>query len=556
VSRLGLAVVLVVQFTALVAVCLLVGDNGWDDGAITLAFSRTFAHHGVVALTPYSETVEGFSSVSWFLLNALAALARPSYDASILVSQVLAALCIVASTALLSRTCALLRLDRVFTTLTVVTFAAWGCSFSEASNGMEMGLLAAAFLILVNELLLPQPRLLLLGAGVVLAVTTRFEALLYVGLLALAVASVPGRRAFWGIVIACLGTVLLLSSWRLAVFSDLLPNTFWAKRWPPYAAFGLVSRLRGAVELPSLFIVPVIALVILRRSGFDLAGVLQARRRVLLILAFPIVGAVLTGGLIGKPWGYYGRMPYFAFPLALLLLSVVLSSWVNARRSTFRIGAAAGLYVVSIGLSMAGFPSGSLSAAFKGGGFGVTPHTYAESGRVFRRFAAAADLQHPSILTPDLGGLALTCDNFRLVDLAFLSNRRLAHRGPGALAEILESEAPEIIEAHWEWASAGRLYDLPFFRDRYLPAFGGGTRFWMKRDVAKAIEGKGRGCRLAADRGDIQEALRTHRYANHDLPEDRRAFAHPGVVFALNEADPTVGNLCEPGPESRTLRLR
>ena len=78
----------------------------------------------------------------------------------------------------------------------------------------------------------------------------------------------------------------------------------------------------------------------------------------------------------------------------------------------------------------------------------------------------------------------------------------------------------------------------------------------MKRDVAKAIEGKGRGCRLAADRGDIQEALRTHRYANHDLPEDRRAFAHPGVVFALNEADPTVGNLCEPGPESRTLRLR
>ena len=121
---------------------------------------------------------------------------------------------------------------------------------------MEMGLLAAAFLIMVNELLLPQPRLLLLGAGVVLAVTTRFEALLYVGLLALSVASVPGRRAFWGIVVTCLGTVLLLSSWRLAVFSDLLPNTFWAKRWPPYAAFGLVSRLRGAVELPSLFLVP------------------------------------------------------------------------------------------------------------------------------------------------------------------------------------------------------------------------------------------------------------------------------------------------------------
>jgi hypothetical protein len=555
-SRIGIAIVVAVQFAALVAVCLLIGDNGWDDGAITLAFSRTFARHGTVALTPYSETVEGFSSVSWFLLNTIAALARPSYHASILVSQVLSALCITACTALLARTCALLRLDRVFATLTVITFAAWGCSFSEASNGMEMGLLAAAFLIMVNELLLPQPRLFLLGAGVVLAVTTRFEAVFYVGLLALSIASVPGRRAFWGIVLTCLGTVLLLTSWRLAVFSDLLPNTFWAKRWPPYAAFGVVSRLRGAVELPSLFLVPVIALAILRRAGFDLAGVLRTHRRVLVILAFPILGAVLMGGLIGKPWGYYGRMPYFAFPLALLVFSVVLSSWVNVRRSTFRIGAAAGLYVASIGLSMAGFPSGSLGAAFKGGAFGVTPHTYAESGRVFRRFAAAADLQHPIIMTPDLGGLALTCDDFRLVDLALLSNRRLAHRGHVALADVLETESPDMIEAHWEWASAGQLYELRTFRVRYVPAFAGGTKLWIRRDVAKAIEGKGRGCRLAVDRDDLHEALRTHRYATHDLPDDRRAFAHSGIVFALNEADATAGNLCEPERESRTLRPR
>jgi hypothetical protein len=197
VSRLGLALVVFVQFAALIAVCLLIGDNGWDDGAITLAFSRTFAHHGLIALTPHSETVEGFSSVSWFLLNALVALARPSFHASILASQVLSVLCICACTALLARTCALLRLDRLFSTLTVLTFAAWGCSFYEASNGMEMGLLAAAFLVMVNELLLPQPRLLWLGIGVVLAVLTRFEAVLYVALLGLSVLFVPRRRAFW-----------------------------------------------------------------------------------------------------------------------------------------------------------------------------------------------------------------------------------------------------------------------------------------------------------------------------------------------------------------------
>lgn len=545
VSRLGLAIVVFVQFAALMAVCLLIGDNGWDDGAITLAFSRTFAHHGLVALTPYSETVEGFSTVSWFLLNALAALARPSYHSSILLSQILSVLCICASTVLLGRTCALLRLDKLFSILTVSTFAAWGCSFFEASNGMEMGLLAAAFLVMVNELLLPKPRMFLLGVGVVLAVTTRFESVFYVALLALGVVFASKRRAFWAILVTCLGVVLLLSSWRLAVFSDVLPNTFWAKRWPPYAAFDLVGRLTGAMELPSFFLVPLIALEIFLRFGFDLASVLRTRRHAFLILACPVLGAVVMGGLIGQHWGYEGRMPYFAFPLVLLLFSMIFSSWANAKRSKFRVAVAVGLCIFSVYISRKGFPSDELSAAFNGGTFGVSPRTYAETGRVFRRFATAADLQHLTILTPDVGGLALCCDEFRVVDLALLSNRRLAHRGHVALAEVLATESPEIIEAHWEWVSSGKLYELPYFRAHYLPAFAGGTKLWIRRDVAEAIESKGRGCRLAVDGGAVQKALSTHRYAAHDSPEDKRNFASFGVVFALNQADPTMENLCK-----------
>ena len=96
-------------------------------------------------------------------------------------------------------------------------------------------------------------------------------------------------------------------------------------------------------------------------------------------------------------------------------------------------------------------------------------------------------------MTPDLGGLALCCDEFRLVDLAALSNRKLAHRGPAALAEVLETESPDIVEAHWKWATLGALYDLPYFRAHYVPAFAGGTKLWLRRDVAEAIERKGRG---------------------------------------------------------------
>ena len=544
-SRRGITTVVLLQFTALMAVCLLIGDNGWDDGAITLAFSRTYAHHGLVALTPHSETVEGFSTVSWFLLNALVSLAKPSYHASILISQMLSVLSICASTVLLEKACVLLRFDKLFSTLTVLTFAAWGCSFSEASNGMEMGLLAAAFLVMINELLLPQPRMVFLCAGVVLAVTTRFEAILYVALLALSVVFVPKRRAFLGIFITCLGIVVLLSIWRSLVFSDVLPNTFWAKRWPPYAELDLEGRLTGAVELLGFFLVPLIALEISLRLGFDLPSALRRRRPAFLILACPILGSVLMGGLTGKHWGYDGRMPYFAFPLVLLLFSLTISPWVNAARNMFRVAVSAGSFLFSICMSMKGFPSGELDAAFHGGTFGVSPHAYAETGRVFRRFASAADLHHATVLTPDVGGLALCCDEFRIVDLALLSNRRLAHRGHVALAEVLETESPEIVEAHWEWASSGKLYDLPYFRTNYVPAFASGTKLWIRRDVAATIESKGRGCRLGEDSRDLQKVLSTHRYANHDLPGDKMAFERAGTVFALNQADATTENLCD-----------
>lgn len=526
------------------AVCLYIGDNGWDDGAITVAFARTFARHGRVALTPRSEVVEGFSSVSWLLLNALAGLARPAYRGAILVSQALSVLCIGGCTLLLARTCALLRLDRFWSALVVIVFAAWGCSFSEAANGMEMGLLAAACLLIVNELLSPQPRLILLCAGVVLAVTTRFEAVLYVGLLAASVMFVPGRRAFWAIALAGLVAVALLSGWRLAVFSDVLPNTFWAKRWPPYAALSLRDRLAGALELPVFFLGPLVALGAAVTRGFRPADVTRARARACAILAAPIVGAVGMGLLTGRHWGYRGRMPYFAFPPALLLLALVCSGWAGAERRSAGRAVAVAAFAAALATSMLGLPVDSWRSAARGGSFNVTPHTYAASGQVFRRFTRAAGLMQPTILTADVGGLALCCDEFRIVDLAFLSNRAMAHRGPGAIAQVSAAESPDLIEAHWRWATVGGLYDQPAFRDHYVPAFSAGTKLWLRRDVAESIERGGRGCRVSVDRPDVRTLLHTDRYASTELPEDQAAFDAAGVVLALDQPEPNGASLC------------
>jgi len=541
VSRLVLAVVVAVQLAALLAVSVLVGDHGWDDGTITVAFSRTFARAGVIALTPSSEVVEGFSSVSWFLLNALAGLARPSFHGAIFVSQVLAILSICATTVLLARGCTLLGLGRFWSTLTVLTFAGWGCSFAEASNGMEMGLLAMAVLLVVDELLAARPRPALLILGVVVAVATRFEAILYVALLGASVVSVPRRRAFWTIAIAAAVTLAVLTAGRWMVFSDVLPNTFWAKRWPPYAGFGW-GRLIGALELPSFLVAPLLALGIARWRGWRF-GAWRTDRQALLVLAAPLAGALLMGLAVGEHWGYRGRMPYFAFPIALLALARQFASWQDLDAGPRRWGAIVGA-VLSVGISLAAFPWGELGAA-RTGAFGVSPHTYAESGQVFRRFTAAAELPHARVLTADVGGLALCCDELRIVDLGFLSNRRLAHAGPLALADVLPAEAPELIEAHWEWASATRLYELPYFRDHYRPALAGGTKLWLRRDVAQAIADRGRGCSVPQSRSDVQEALRRHRYADHDVPADRAAFAGGGAVFTLDQMDPVTGkNFC------------
>lgn len=206
---------------------------------------------------------------------------------------------------------------------------------------------------------------------------------------------------------------------------------------------------------------------------------------------------------------------------------------------------AVGLFLFLLNKSRIGFPSVALHDASEARASGVTPRAYVESARVFRRFTSAAGLREASILTPDVGGLALCCDEFKIVDLAALSNRKLAHRGRTALAEVLETESPELVDAHWRWTWSGAVYELPYFRAHYVPAFAGETRLWLRRDVAEAIERNGRGCWVPVGRGDIREALRTHRYAWADFPEDRKSFEAPGIVLALNQGDPFAETVCK-----------
>ena len=134
----------------------IIQDFGWDDGAITLAFSRTLSESGKIALTPYSEVVEGYSSTLWMaVMSFLHWLARPGFSEFIRMSQLSAALACSLSAVIFFK---LFR--QKIDSATLPCFAVSVLLFiqkpfiNESVNGMEMlaaGALALLLMLLVEE---------------------------------------------------------------------------------------------------------------------------------------------------------------------------------------------------------------------------------------------------------------------------------------------------------------------------------------------------------------------------------------------------------------------
>jgi hypothetical protein len=59
---------LVIAFLAQIVIAWRFQYLTWDDSAITLGFSRTFAHTGKIEPTPGSGIVEGYSTTLWMFV--------------------------------------------------------------------------------------------------------------------------------------------------------------------------------------------------------------------------------------------------------------------------------------------------------------------------------------------------------------------------------------------------------------------------------------------------------------------------------------------------------
>ena len=547
----ALAIVLVVALTTLIAV--FVGTHAWDDGAITLAYSRTFAETGRVALTAASEQVEGFSSVSWFLANALIATLHPGFEGAILYSQLLAAASLAVAILFLFLIARELNLDAYTTAAILIVFSAFGPSIAEISNGMEMTLLSASGLAIVYALYF-RMNWLVLVCSVVVFLLTRFEAMVYfAGLL------VPllFRRQFGlFILLAVFGLAItgVQVGARYMVFSDFLPNTIYAKTYPPYSSHGLPaikSRIGAALEIFSLF-----NLFIFTIFAFAFAfaeqtvrlvqrDILKTKRDNIIVVAAPIVVVELFNFAIGSNIGYVGRMEFLALPFALLLFGILYEHFVGTIKvsvsRTLLFCISVGTIVLSWGLSAPGPLSRIARSVTHNAGdtaerFDVTPDSYRNTALAVENLRNLLGLRTISFVTPDVGGVGLCCSGIRVVDAALLTNRRLAKDGYGAMPMVLADETPDVIEVHQPWAENAQMFELAIFKDNYRAVLAGRTRLYLRNDhVRRLVEQRKADWCPVGDASCLRMALETHRYVGHSSRSDDLAFLAAGRFLVVKD---------------------
>ena len=504
----------VLVFAVTLCLILFVRDLGWDDGAITLAFARTFAHSGRIALTPISETVEGFSTPLWFfLLAAIERVTHFGFSSFIRSSQMGAAICSALASAVFYR---LLGdgFSRWFRAIAALLLGLCCPFLNEAVNGMEMALLAllTALVLLAIE----EDRSVLLIVAVALATATRFEALFYFlfgsAFLWLWGAR-NGRRVAAQTILSSVVSFVVLEIWRVLWFKLWIPNTIQAKRWPPYSNSNLHQalslRVLGLVELPVLFAIPLIWVVIyvLRGKSSGSLSVKGDSKGMYLFAAGYVAGVILFSTVAGHNIGYLGRMQLSAFiPLLLILLHVAKSIVHPFRERTAALilllwwaTDLRALRMEPIQLSLRDrhliqqeeparlVRASVLQSKEPENWDGTTPQNYGTTGMAADRLRQALGLRSLVFVTPDVGGTALCCEHLRIVDSALLTNQELAAKGYSEAGALIERENPEVIETHSIWAKLNGFYSMPFFTNNYVPATFVGNYFWLRKDIVRQL---------------------------------------------------------------------
>ncbi|MCX6469600.1 MAG: hypothetical protein NTW76_09830 [Corynebacteriales bacterium] len=507
-----------VVFAVHLGIALVVRTHGWDDGSITLAFARTFADHGRIALTEHSEQVEGFSSLAWFGWLTLVDLVIPlGFTGFVLASQISAAVAAAITAAVLYRVLLEVAPHRRTVAVIAACTLVFGLFLNETANGMEMTLLTAVAVVMVRALQTRRSATLYLGATLVAFI--RLEATGYVVIGALTLWALNRGAAVTAakLAAAAVAGAAVTTAVRVLVFGALVPNTITAKKSPPYTPADLGAQISGrqfvvvefiAVFAPALVLL-VFSLVVTGRSR--VRDGLRIDRTDGAAAAFAVgyvVGVVLVNIGLGRNLGYFGRMELSAAPLAVfLVVRAAPDAWITLRGNVRTVV----VVVVTLVLSLLTIDTSWVRAvADPDARPSVTPERYRDAGQAFDDFGKAAGLRVVSVFTPDVGGSSLCCRDLRILDLALLANAELADRGYGYTGAYLEKTRPDLIETHAPWTDASRILDSAVFRDQYRPVSVNGFAFYARDDLVEKV----------ADRCDMRPASQTRSDVNRGATID------------------------------------
>ena len=462
----------------------------WDDSAITLGFSRTFAMTGKIEPTPGSGIVEGYSTTLWMLLMTAVAKVLSNPHALLAAAKV-ASLALNLASLFLMREWFDTWMPRALGTLIA---GICGCSFMhyETINGMETPLLLALILsmLLLRRWHHRSARWMYLaaGAGVVM---TRWEAIWL--LIPFVLMERPSRRAILSASV-WVSTFVALSIGRRLYFGDFLPNTITAKHGVPYVTGTPHEQLgQHLLQLSLIAGYPayfaVVVLLFLLAQGLVSPPHTTRRKpwEFYFTMLFVIFSVALTVG-IGYNWGPPLRSFYTGWPFLFALLLFPLAKGWSAPRlrwfSLVAVGVMALFTLVHVRRSLRELRL-SYAPAY------MPDATVAKIGTVSDALSAIqqATGKHDLLFAgPDMGAVMLFSSGIRVIDLGLLCNRTLAHERYGAMERyVLEQQKPDVIEVHGLWTPLTGLETSERFHQDYRPVMVNGKRMFLRNSLIASI---------------------------------------------------------------------
>jgi hypothetical protein len=497
------AVAVGVPTAAFGAHALLYGRWMVDDAGITFAYARSIATGAGPVLQAGAEPVEGFSNPAWLGLLVLARwaglfdrgawfgvpdyVAFPKLLALVLVAGVFA--CCYAVAVAMTRRPVLVTIVAGLVTAAVPSFVIWTIS------GLENALLAfaaagiAAVLVraVVAGRLLEPATAVCCGLLAALATLTRPDGLVYAGAFPLAVLLLLHRADLLRSVRAAALSLLVFAvpagaylAWRLAVFSEYLPNTAIAKSQglPGLAAATRPGELVTYVGWPAALLAVAAVGAALARPGI--------RRRVLVVLLVPLALAVVAFGVLAPDWMGQLRFATPVWPLgalAAVVAAVMVAPQFAARARVAVVILAVGAATVS-GLA---FVDGM--RAFRAAPTAPLCLVAQNTGWTINSYAELVDVPDPVLAAPDIGGAALV-SNLRLVDIVGLADGRIARFWAagdiaGLRTHLLRDVRPTFLTLNPDWARLTGLAVDPRLAASYgkIATSPAGVTDWVRRDA-------------------------------------------------------------------------